>query len=106
MKRWWLLFAEVLLVIVMFCFGGILGIATCPEVCRECPKNVVRNYVWEELYMMTADSGLTKAKVVQQDLFEWGKVYYVDNGVQTFGMNEEDFMKLWGQQKDLTPKKK
>ena len=65
----------------------------------------VRSYVWEELYMMS-DTGLTKAKVFQQDLFEWGKYYYLDNGSQTYALNEEDFMKLWGQQKDLAPKKK
>lgn len=66
----------------------------------------VRSYVWEEIYMMTNDSGLTKAKVFQQELFEWGKYFYLDNGSQTYALSEEDFMKVWGQQKDLAPKKK
>lgn len=103
MKRWWLLFAEVLLVIVMFCFGGILGIATCWE-CRECPKNFVRDYVGEEYYVRTNESWLTKMKVNQQEILERWKYYYLTNGNQSIGLPEDEFMKLVGEQKHLVPK--
>ena len=106
MKRWWLLFAEVLLVIVMFCFGGILGIATCPEVCRECPKNVVRNYVGEEYYVRTNESWLTMMRVYQQILFEWWKYFYLTNDNMSIGLPEDEFMKLVGEQNTLLHEKK
>lgn len=70
------------------------------------PPKCVRSYVWEELYMMSHDMGLTKAKVFQQDLLEWGKMYYIESAWQSYALDEEWFMKLWGQQKDLRTKKK
>lgn len=105
MRKGGLLLFELAMLVLVFIIGYLVWALSCREPIFN-SDHYVRNYVWEELYMMTTDSGLTKAKVVQQDLFEWGKVYYVDNGVQIFGLNEEDFMKLWGQQKDLAPKKK
>ena len=100
-----LLLFELAMLVFVFTIGYLVWAVSCMRQPIFNSDHYVRNYVWEELYMMTTDTGLTKAKVVQQDLFEWGKVYYVDNGVQIFGLNEEDFMKLWWQQKDLTPKK-
>lgn len=99
-----LLLFELAILVFVFTIGYLVWAVSCTRQPIFNYDHYVRNYVWEELYMMS-DTGLTKAKVVQQDLFEWGKVYYVDNGVQTFGLNEDDFMKLWGQQKDLKPKK-
>lgn len=106
MRKWGLLVFELAMFVLVFIIWYLVWAISCAEQPIFNSDHYVRNYVWEELYMMTSDSGITKAKVVQQDLFEWGKVYYIDNGVQTFGMNEEDFMKLRGQQKDLAPKKK
>ena len=105
MRKGGLLVFELAMLVLVFIIGYLVWALSCMRQPFFKSEPYVRSYVWEELYMMS-DTGLTKAKVFQQDLFEWGEYYYIDNGSQTYALDYDSFMKLWGQQKDLAPKKK